>query len=98
MEPESNSKENVFEDNNNQVKLFFKIKNNASNTQFRTSVGKHNLSITSIGQGFRKSIRRISDYYIANNKIVAQHVKKGDPNASSDSISFNGSENSELSV
>ncbi len=31
---------------------------------------------SSVGQSFRKSLRRISDYYSANNKIVAQRIKK----------------------
>lgn len=35
-----------------------------------------NLSLSSIGQSFRKSIRRISDYYSANNNIIALNIAR----------------------
>ncbi len=56
------------------------------------------MTVSSIVHGLRKSIRRISDYYSANNKIIAQRIEKNPEDLNNDSINLGDGDNSELSV
>ncbi len=59
---------------------------------------ENNMTVTSIVHGLRKSIRRISDYYSANNKIIAQRIEKNPEDLNNDSINLGDGDNSDLSV
>jgi len=71
-------------DSQNKIKEEFE-QHNVSENLPRTSVF-NNLSNISIGLSFRKSIRRLSDYYSANNRIIAQKIEKGQKSLNMDLI------------